>query len=148
MSLEAEAIKTAYETLGMSPQEIAEDRGGLEVASVKACLMATSSKYRKDVGAATEEELNTLDFTNDDLKDVNAIILETAKYATTPDGAVDYKVRLQAATYIRDDKKGRKEAVKALGGNQFNILNFNESLKSLRETKERIMGQLGPATNV
>lgn len=138
MSVEQETIKEAYETLNMSPEEISEDRN-LDIVSVKASLMATSKKYRKDCGAETEE---TLDFTDTDLKDVNEVIINTAKYATLADGSPDYRTKLAAATYIRDDKKGRKEVVKAIGGNNFNILNFNESLRSLRETKEKVLQSL------
>jgi hypothetical protein len=139
MGTEQLTIKTAYEDLNMSPEEIADDRG-LDVVTVKASLAATSSKYRKDCGTFTEAEL---DFTDQDLKDVNEIIVETAKHAELSDGTPDYRTRLAAATYIRDDKKGRKNIQKALGGTQFNILNFNESLAKLRETKEAILGQMG-----
>jgi len=144
MSVEQETIKEAYETLNMSPEEISEDRN-LDIISVKASLMATSKKYRKDCGA---DEEDSLDFTDNDLRDVNKIIPEIAKYATLSDGTPDYRTRLSAATYIRDDKKGRKEVVKAIGGNNFNILNFNESLRSLRETKEKVLQSLtGGNTN-
>lgn len=39
------AIKTSFEELGMTVEEIAEDQE-LEVTSVKACLMQCSSKFR------------------------------------------------------------------------------------------------------
>ena len=132
MSGEALSIKTAYETLGMSPDEIAEDRG-LEVAAVKASLMAVSSKYRKDCGAESLEE-DRLNFTEADLRDVNEIILSTAKYAEDP------HLRFKAATYVRDDKKGRKEIVKAVGSQSFNILVFNEQMAKLREMKNNMLG--------
>ena len=131
MSGEAESIRVAFETLGMTPEEIGEDRG-LEVTSVKASLMATSSKYRKACGQEPEEE-DTLNFSDADLRDVNAIILSTAKYAEDPN------LRFKAATYVRDDKKGRKEVVKQMGNQSFNILVFNEQIAKLREAKQKMI---------
>lgn len=136
MQLEVEAIKTAFETLGLSPEAIAEERG-MDIVSVKAALMSSSSKYRKMMGAS-EEKPNELDFTDDELKEANEIIVNTAKYATNADGLPDYRTRLAAATYIRDDKKGRKIPVKLLnGGNTFNILQFNEALQQSREAMKK-----------
>ena len=43
MSSEAEQIKLSYEQLGMTPEEIAEDRG-LDAAVVKATLASVSVK--------------------------------------------------------------------------------------------------------
>lgn len=131
MSGEAESIKVAYETLQMTPEEIAEDRE-LEIASVKASLMATSSSYRKACGQEPDEE-DALNFSNQDLKDVNEVILQTAKYAEDPN------LRLKAAMYVRDDKKGRKEVVKQMGGQQFNILVFNEQMARIREAKQKAL---------
>jgi hypothetical protein len=129
MTGEQESIRVAYETLSMTPDEIAEDRG-LEVASVKASLMATSGQYRKDCGQEPVEE-DRLNFSDADLADVNDVILQTAKYAEDPN------LRFKAATYIRDDKKGRKEVVKQMGNQSFNILVFNEQMAKLREAKQK-----------
>jgi len=131
MTGEQESIRVAYETLGMTPDEISEDRG-LEVASVKASLMATSSKYRKACGQEPEEE-DKLNFSDQDLQDVNEIILQTAKYAEDPN------LRFKAAVYIRSDRKGRLEPVKQLANQSFNILVFNEQIAKLREAKERLL---------
>jgi hypothetical protein len=129
MSGEQESIKVAYETLGMTPEEIAEDRG-LEVPSVKASLMSTSSQYRKACGQEPEDE-DALNFSDQDLQDVNAIIISTAKYAEDP------HLRLKAAMYVRDDKKGRKEVVKQMGNQSFNILVFNEQMAQIRAAKQK-----------
>jgi hypothetical protein len=129
MTGEQESIRVAYETLGMTPMEIAEDRG-LEVASVKASLMATSSGYRKACGQEPDEE-DALNFTDQDLKDVNEVILQTAKYAEDPN------LRFKAAVYIRSDKKGRLEPVKQMANQSFNILVFNEQMAKIREAKQK-----------
>jgi hypothetical protein len=128
MSGEAESIKVAYEQLQMTPDEIAEDRQ-LEVGSVKASLMATSSIYRKACGNEDEDEDN-LNFSEQDLADVNAVILQIAKYAEDPN------LKLKAAMYIRNDKKGRLEPVKQLANQSFNVLMFNESMQKIREAKK------------
>ena len=129
MSGEQESIKVAYEQLGMTPEEISEDRG-LEVAAVKASLMATSGGYRKACGQEPEDE-DSLNFSDADLRDVNEVILQTAKYAEDP------YLKLKAAIYIRDDKKGRKEVVKQMGNQSFNILVFNEQMAKIREAKQK-----------
>lgn len=125
MSLEYQ-LRNAYESEGMTPLQIAEDQS-LDVTAVKAKLMQISSKYRKDCGQEEDED-SELNFNNSDLKTVNKIIMDLAI------SAEDEHLRFKAATYIRDDKKGRKEVVKAMRdtGN-FNILNINQMLITARE---------------
>lgn len=135
MSGEAETVKYAYEVLKLTPELIAQDRG-LEVAAVKAQLMAVSSTYRKDCGQEPEEA-DELNFSDQDLKDVNQIILDTAKFSEDP------HLRFKAATYIRDDKKGRKEVVKQMAGQQFNLLVINEQLVKAREAKRQMLEAMG-----
>lgn len=130
MNIADEQIKSSYEIGKMSPEEIAEDQD-LAVVAVKAKLMQVSSKYRSDCKLEPSDQAH-LNFTDDQLAQVNDVILTCALAAETPDGAVDYRTRLTAAMYIRDDKKGRKEVQKALNGANFNILNINESLMTAR----------------
>jgi hypothetical protein len=130
-------IRTAYELNSMSPEEIAEDQG-FDVGAIKAKLMQISSKYRKDCGQESETE-DRLNFTNSDLERVNETIIQLAL------GAEDEHLRFKAASYIRDDKKGRKEVVRNMAGNTFNILQFNEMMQHARvgasAVKERLLGQ-------
>ena len=134
MSAELEQLRIGYETLGMSPEELSEDRE-LDLAAVKAGLMQVSNKYRRDCNAAPLED-EALNFTNDDLKAVNDVIKRLALYGS------DEHIQFKAATYIRDDKKGRREVVKAIGGNTFNILQFNENMKAVREQANKIKGRV------
>lgn len=145
MTSELEQLKISYETLSMSPEAISIDRQ-LDLAAVKAGLMQCSSKYRKDCGREDEGD-DGLNFNQEQLKDVNQIIYDTAKYATYPDGSTDYKTRLSAATYIRDDKKGRKEVVKQVGNQTFNVLQFNEKLISLRDRKKEQLANIFNGNN-
>lgn len=137
MSTEVEQIKIAYETLEMTPEQIAEDRE-LDIVAVKAALMQGSSRYRKDCGQEEDKEA-ALNFDDQQLQDVNKVIYELAI------GSEDDNIRLKAAMYIRDDKKGRKDVVKQMGGQQFNILMFNEQMKSLREktdaVRQKVLGE-------
>ncbi len=136
MQAELESIKIGYETLGLSPEDIASDRS-LDVASVKAALLQCSNKYRKAVGhIEDEEEKAKLDFNNTDLLLVNDVIRNLALYGE------DENLRFKAATYIRDDKKGRKELRQVLGGNTFNFLAFNQNMARVRESAERMKLQV------
>lgn len=129
-------IKTSYEVNEMTPEEIAEDQG-FAVEAVKAKLMQISAQYRKACGQEDEEE-SKLNFTNDQLERVNEVIYDIAL------GSEDDNLRLKAACYIRDDKKGRKEIVKAIQqSGTFNLLHVNEMFIRAREgansVKEKIL---------
>lgn len=134
MSAELEALKVAYETLGMTPEQIAEDRQ-LDITSVKAGLMQCSSRYRRDCGKEEEAD-DSLNFNDDDLQRVNQTIVELAL------GAENEAVRLKAAMYVRDDKKGRHDVVKQVGGMGFNILQFNQFMEKSRAGAEQIKQEI------
>lgn len=119
-------IKTAYEVNGMSPQQIAEAED-LDLAAVKGALMQGSSKYRKDCGLDVNEGDDGLNFTDEELRQVNRAIFELAM------ASEDEHIRTKNLHYIRDDKKGRKESARQLGNTTFNILQFNEQLQQARE---------------
>lgn len=136
MSSELEQLKIAYETLRMSPEEIAEDRE-LDISAVKAGLMQCSAAYRRDCGVESKEE-DKLNFSDQDLLDVNEVIKQIAMYGE------DDNLRLKAATYIRDDKKGRRDVAKQIGGMTFNLLQFNQMMEQTREiagrAKQKLVG--------
>ena len=134
-------IKTAYEDNGMSPEAIAEDLG-FDIVAVKSCLMGNSSKYRKDCGQEAEDE-NELNFNDRELAEVNQVIMDTARGATLPSGDVDWGTRLKAAMYVRDDKKGRKEVVKAVQNTQNNVMFINDMLQSARSGAQKLREAIG-----
>ena len=125
MTAELKTIKVAYEDEGMSPAEIAEDRG-LDLAAVKAALMQGSQKYRQDCGKE-DEEVDELNFSREEQLQVKRMMMDLAL------GADDEHLRAKMCINIRDDAKGRKDAVKQMQGNNFNILYINEQLKKVRE---------------
>lgn len=124
MSLELTQIKTAFEVLDMTVKEIAEDRE-LEIEAVKAALMQCSSVYRKSCGKESEEE-SSLNFTNEQLERVNEVLFNLAI------GAEDESIKLKAAMYVRDDKKGRKEVAKIMKDTGGNIFMFNQMIQAVR----------------
>jgi hypothetical protein len=119
---------------GMTPDEIAEDQD-LEVTAIKAILMQSSSKYRKD--CQIEAKLNPddpeLNFNKEQLGRANQVIYDVMLSARLPDGTPDYRMQFKAAEYIRDDVKGRKTPVRNItNGPTFNLLQFNQQLEQAR----------------
>lgn len=139
MQSSLQQLKVAYEVNNMTVEEIAEDFKDFDVAAIKAGLMQCSSKYRRDCKC---DDADVLNFTDEQLDSVNKVIFETALSAEYPDGSVDYKTRLHAATYIRDDKKGRKEVRQVIANGTFNFLTFNEQIQAARQAKEKQIKQL------
>lgn len=115
-----EQIRLCYEQ-GMTPEQIAQDRE-LTIDAVKIALMSCCPAYKKACGVepATESKLN---FSDEQLERVNQVIYEIAI------GAEDQNLQLKACTYIRDDKKGRKDVVKQVGGFQFNVLQIDARMR-------------------
>ena len=130
MNPELTALKIAYEQEEMSPEEISEDRD-LDVAAVKAGLMQCSSKYRKACGQE-DEEVDELNFSKDEQRRLKEVILDIAL------GAEDEHLRFKAATYARDDAKGRKDVVKGVAGQNFNILMINQKMAQVREMSNKV----------
>lgn len=133
MSSEAEQIKLSFEQLGMTPEEIAGDRG-LEIDVVKATLASVSAKYRRACGEEGEEK-NDLNFTDEQEERIRSRIYEIAV------GSDNDAVALKACMYIRDDKKGRLDTVKQLAGITFNVLQLNDQMKKANAAVEEALKQ-------
>lgn len=119
---------------GMTPDEIAEQED-LEVTAIKAILMQSSTRYRQDckLEQKLDPERADLNFNEDQLKRVNAVIYDVALSARLPDGTPDFRTQLRAAQYIRDDVKGRLTPVRNINQvNTFNLLEFNGKLEQAR----------------
>ena len=126
-----EQLRVSYEDLGMSLSEIERDFPQFSIESIKAGLTSCSSKYRNDCKSEvkTQEQIDaeSLNFSDDELRLANKTIVELAL------GSEDDHLRLKAATYIRDDKKGRKEVAALIRSqNTFNIFAFNEQMQKTR----------------
>jgi hypothetical protein len=132
-------IVESYEQMGMLPEEIAVDQE-LEIVAVKAVLMQESSLYRKDCKKDISDKLNFNESEDEEMKN---IILDCARSATLPDGSVDHRTRLKAATYVRDDRRGRLEPARMIQkGPTLNLLTINESIQQARVSAERVKKQL------
>jgi hypothetical protein len=132
MTSEMAQIKLSYEELNMTPQEIAMDRE-LEIEVVKAALMSCSSRYRKDCGMEAQEK-DDLNFSDEQLRRVDERIFQIAI------GSENEAIALKASMYIRDDKKGRRDIVKAMAGVTFNVLQFNEQMKLADKAITKALG--------
>lgn len=124
-------IKAAFEQNGMTPEQIS-DEFGFDVIAVKAKLMQISSLYYKQACQETEEKEDGLNFTNEQLRRVNQQIFENAIGATLPDGSPDFKTMQRACEYIRDDKKGRRDAAKHFRDNPINMFQLNQTFQQSR----------------
>lgn len=132
MIAEHTQIIKAYEELNLGPSDIALERD-LPIVEVKMVLMQFCSKYRKDTGADKENKLQ-LDFTDEQLERANQTIYQIME------SSEDENLRSRMAKYIRDDKKGRKDAlrnIKKLNINvsQFNHITMQNALRSLEASK-------------
>lgn len=131
-----EQIKAGFEVSNMTPQEIAEDLD-MDEGAVKAALIQSSAAYRKQCGMESQSE-DQSNFTEEQLRVINNNIYRIALEAEHPDGSEDYKTKLAASMYIRDDKKGRKEVNKMVqNGNTFNILQLNAQFREARVAAQK-----------
>ena len=130
-------IVEQYDTLGMSPAEIAEVEK-LNETAVKTVLYANSAKYREAIGEKVDTKA-ALDYTVADEELANNVIRRVAQYSDNDATA------LKAAQYIKNERRGRndvKAGVRRLNIN-VNVLNqhFEQAkaaLASLTQPKKTI----------
>jgi len=118
-------IVTAFEDLGLTPEEIAHEQE-LDLTCVKATLMQFSSTYRRSCKVVEEHN-----FTDEEHVMARQVIANIARYSD------DESLQLRAAVYIRDDKTGRLDAVKQMAGLNINVLEFNTDMKKALASIER-----------
>ena len=116
MTAANQTIITLYELEGLSPEQIAEAEG-YELAAVKSILMQFSPVYKQKLKVGEEEG-----FTDTEEKACRSVIAQIAQYAE------DDHVRLRAAMYVRNDKKGRLDIAKAQQGLNINVTMINEGI--------------------
>lgn len=97
MTASNQSIVTCFEELGLTPEQIA-DAEGVHITAVKSILFQCSGAYRESIKANVE-----LDFTEGELDEANKAIANIMRFSE------DDHLRLKAAVYLRDDKKGRKD---------------------------------------
>ena len=114
----------------MTPAEIAESRD-MSITSVKAALLSVSPRYRRDAGENPE-----LGFDDGEVSDARSVIVNTMRYAE------DEKLRYNAAIFMFNEKKGRNDVHKQLGGNKFDIFAFNTNFQQVRELANKAKAQI------
>jgi hypothetical protein len=125
MTAANQQIVVCFEEQGMTPEEIAADQD-LEIGAVKAILIQCSSKYRKEIKNDNGEH-----FTDEDLIAANQVIANLMRYAE------DERLQARCAMYVRDDKKGRLDAVKQMAGLNVNVMVWNEQMKKALAAVQR-----------
>lgn len=127
-------IVEMYQTLQMTIEEIAEEED-LEQLSIKACLLQYSPDYKSLVDPSWGGALNR-DFSDIDLAEATRVLVTLAS------NAEDEHVRLRAAKYIRDDKKGRLDSVALFGKLNINVVMFNEQLEKARKAIKNVTPEI------
>lgn len=131
MTASNQQIVSQYEELGMSAEEIAEQED-IDVTCVKATLMQCSSKYRKEC-----TKVDDTNFTDEQHRMATDVIAQIAA------GQIDdtpVSTRLKAAMYLKDDKKGRLDAVKQMNGLNINVNHFNIAFQRAIAARNRSRG--------
>lgn len=121
-----------YESVGLSLEEIASEHN-ISIVEIKTLLLNYSSKYRADM-----KESKSLDFTDEQLELANRAIVETLQ--TTE----DEHLKLRAAIFIREDKKGRRDVLKGLADLQLNVAEFNLNMRKVLASRERTKAIASP----
>lgn len=126
-------IIEAYETLGMTPEEIASDLD-FDIVAVKATLMQFSSQYRSALKTAPD-----LDFSVDEQLAAKQTMVELMR------NTEDEYLKARLAMKIRDDGKGRLD-VGSMNGLKINVVAFNMHLTQARAMKERAKATPSPTS--
>lgn len=129
MTAANQQIVTAFEETGMTPEEISQELG-YELAAIKSILMQSSSVYRKICRKDEDADTN---FTEEEHTMARQVIANAARYSE------DENLKFRAACYIRDDKKGRLDTIKANTGLNINVVMFNEQIAKARKAKDRAL---------
>lgn len=120
-----QSIVTAFEELGMTPEQIAEQEG-YDIVSIKSILMQNSSLYRK---ACKVED--SLDFTDEEAQMAKSVLVNLARYSE------DENLQMRAATFIIQDKKGRLDLKNQMTGMNVNVALFDSQLVRALEAVAR-----------
>lgn len=128
-------IVTCFEQLGMTPEQIAETEQ-LELVAVKSILYQCSGAYREQI-----KQNRSLDFSDEQLDEANVAIANIMRYSE------DEHLKLRAALYLRDDKKGRKDRVNGLKQLNINITQINQHLLQVAQQMQTSRSKALPGNN-
>lgn len=133
----SERIKTMYEDLGMTVEEIAGEEN-VDTSLVKTSLAASSHTYTEKLKAGKEE-----DITDEEYKTYLTAYKELAIA-----GSEEYPaIKERSLRWLMEEKKGRNEArIKALAqshglGTNFNVLVLQNALDASAKIKKKLQGK-------
>src|SRR6266576_6469949 len=121
-------IITSFEELGLSPEEISDELD-IDITAIKATLMQFSTIYRKALGESPKE----FGFTPEQEQAALDVIANIARGYTDS----DERTQLRAATFVRNDRRGRLDIGKQLNGLNINVISFNEQMAKAIAAKQR-----------
>lgn len=133
------SIIEAYETLGMTPEQIAETQG-YDIVAIKTVLMQFSRVFRESTEEASKDSLSKEEascehLTKDEIEEAYRTFVDTMRYAED-----DKHLKFKAACRIVDEGKGRLDKKKELQNTRINVVQFNLQLINSRKAKERALG--------
>lgn len=112
---------------GLSLEEMALETG-YEVSAIKNTLLQISSRYRAEARLVAKREGAKPQITDEE-DDAIIEALKNIVYSSDND-----MVRVKAAIYLHDEKKGRNDArLKQTSGVNINVLMLNSALKKVRQ---------------
>ncbi len=132
------SIVEAYETLGMSPEEIA-DTQGFDLLAVKTVLSQFSTLYRESLRVEAKDEISKdpcPEIASNEVEEAYRCLVDTMRYEED-----DKHLKFKAATRIIDEKRGRLDKARELQSARVNIVVFNQQLLASRKAKERVLGK-------
>jgi hypothetical protein len=128
-------IITSYEVCKLSPEEIAEQEG-LELESVKAVLLQSSTLYKEHLQNCKGQD-------KEDISDNEYEVLLDA-YKSLALNTEQENVKEKALRFLINEKKGRNSASDLVKNVKVSVLHFNQQLKQARKHKEIIDMDPGP----
>jgi len=124
-------IVQLFEEGKLTPEQIAEDTG-LDLVSIKAALIKSSTIYREMIKHEDKDDNEISDLISDDeLKEMVDGLKNLARFSEV-DG-----VRLKAICRVIDEKKGRLNPIKEIKNASFNLILFNQQLLEMRRKKQQ-----------
>lgn len=121
------SIITAFQELGISEEDIAEQEG-VEVETVKAILMQYVPEYRTKVSS---------DINSEDKEEILSALKNIGLYGENEG------VRAKVLRYLYDEAKGRndkREENRLISGMKVGALIINHSIQRAKSAKSRMMG--------
>lgn len=139
MSSIDQQIKTSFEDLGLTPEEISEQTG-YDLLAIKTILLNISGAYRKACKKDVALGLNKVE-----TEEMKTIMLNIARYEED-----DQTLKFKAAQFLYNEGRGRNEVkpITTTTINFNNVIAFNEQMKKALAARERTLKQIDVTSTV